>query len=273
MALPTILEFFNTSLSHEEHTHQMYSLFLTCPRILVVLMTLPMFGRNILSKIAKGVYITSLSFVIYPMVKVTMPSEMGFLTFLSLCTKEAIIGAAFGFMIAAPSGLMRSLGALVDTARGANTPGTNDLLTGSLVGAFEELMAQIFVTYFFISGADLLFFASVYASFKIWPIFQFWPTIHPSQFHWLLTQFDYFMRMVVVMTSPILVSMFLIDVGLAFLSRFVPQLQVFLIAMPLKGGIGVFMMLLYLSLLLRLVQDELDKIPAEVDAVMRFFAP
>ena len=127
---------------HVSHAREFYSLFLSCPRILAALITLPMFGRNILSKLSKGIYVGSLSFVVYPMVKVDMPSEIYFLTFMFLCLKEAMIGGCIGFMIAAPSGVMRSLGALTDTARGANTPGTNDILTGSLVGVFEELLSH-----------------------------------------------------------------------------------------------------------------------------------
>ncbi len=43
--------------------------------------------------------------------------------------------------------------------------------------------------------------------------------------------------------------MFLAEIGLALVSRFVPQLQVFFLAMPIKSALAMLVLLLYMATL------------------------
>ena len=43
--------------------------------------------------------------------------------------------------------------------------------------------------------------------------------------------------------------MFLSEIGLALVSRFVPQLQVFFLAMPIKSALAMLVLLLYMTTL------------------------
>jgi len=49
--------------------------------------------------------------------------------------------------------------------------------------------------------------------------------------------------------APVLVAMFLAEVGLALVSRFAPQLQVFFMAMPIKSALAMLVLMLYASAL------------------------
>ena len=55
-----------------------------------------------------------------------------------------------------------------------------------------------------------------------------------------LEMFDRLMRMVIVLSAPLIVAMFLAEFALALVSRFAPQLQVFFLAMPIKSGVNRF---------------------------------
>jgi type III secretion protein T len=59
--------------------------------------------------------------------------------------------------------------------------------------------------------------------------------------------------------------MFLAELGLALISRFAPQLQVFFLAMPVKSGIAMFLLIIYIGYLLEYVKDELGNVEMVID--------
>ena len=52
--------------------------------------------------------------------------------------------------------------------------------------------------------------------------------------------------------------MFLAEVGLALISRFVPQLDVFFLAMPVKSALAILVLLVYLSTLFDYALDHVN---------------
>jgi type III secretion protein T len=64
-----------------------------------------------------------------------------------------------------------------------------------------------------------------------------------------LDQLARLVHIAVLLSAPVIVAMFLAEVGLALISRFVPQLDVFFLAMPIKSGLAVLVLLVYLATL------------------------
>jgi type III secretion protein T len=55
--------------------------------------------------------------------------------------------------------------------------------------------------------------------------------------------------------------MFLAELGLALVSRFAPQLQVFFLAMPIKSALALLVLVLYMSTLFEYAGDTVRGIP------------
>ena len=53
------------------------------------------------------------------------------------------------------------------------------------------------------------------------------------------------LRMIVVLSAPLIITMFLAEFAMALVSRFAPQLNVFFLAMPIKSAIAVLMLIFY----------------------------
>ena len=58
-----------------------------------------------------------------------------------------------------------------------------------------------------------------------------------------------------------IVAMFLAEMGLALVSRFVPQLQVFFLAMPIKSALAFLVLVLYFSTILDYSRDLIEQTP------------
>jgi type III secretion protein T len=65
--------------------------------------------------------------------------------------------------------------------------------------------------------------------------------------------------------------MMLAEMGLALMSRFVPQLQVFFLAMPVKCGMAFFVLVVYLPVLFGYLQQEIGALPKLLGTLMGAF--
>jgi type III secretion protein T len=66
----------------------------------------------------------------------------------------------------------------------------------------------------------------------------------------MLGALDGLMRSAVVIASPVIIPMFLATIGLGFVNRTAPQLNVFFLSMPIKSALGIAMLVIYLQYIL-----------------------
>ena len=135
-------------------------------------------------------------------------------------------------------------------------------LTGSESSPFGILFLQAFTVYFFASGAFLVFLGLVYDSYVLWPPLSFLPQLPPDIVDFTLGLADKVMYLSLVLAGPVVIAMFMAELGLALVSRFAPQLNVFVLAMPVKSGVALFILVLYGPFLFAYFEDELLEIAA-----------
>lgn len=78
---------------------------------------------------------------------------------------------------------------------------------------------------------------------------SFWPAFRLEQALSFLGQLDHMMYLAIVMSAPVILAMFLSELGLAMISRFAPQLQVFFLAMPIKSAVAMLVLAVYVPFL------------------------
>ena len=66
--------------------------------------------------------------------------------------------------------------------------------------------------------------------------------------------------MALLLAAPALVAMFLSEIGLALVSRFAPQLQVFFMAMPIKSALAMLVLMLYAASLFEYGADQVESL-------------
>ena len=91
----------------------------------------------------------------------------------------------------------------------------------------------------------LLLGCLVYDSYRLWPPLSFWPHWGEDAATLLMSQLNRLVTSGLLMAAPVLLVMFLAELGLALVSRFAPQLQVFFLAMPIKSALALFVLILY----------------------------
>ena len=160
--------------------------------------------------------------------------------------KEAVVGMLIGFFAAIPFWIVENVGNLIDNQRGATMGEVYSPLSGAQVSTTGIFLTQILSTIFFVGGAFLVFLGAVYRSYEIVPLFGGWLSFSPDTPVFLLERADAMIETTFVIAAPIVILMFLATVGLGFVNRTAPQLNVFFLSMPVKSALGIAMLVIYL---------------------------
>ena len=247
------------------------------PRMLAVFLLLPIFARALIPGLLRtsiaAALVLPVAMHLVPTVEPALRTgELGGGRFLVLLVKEGVVGLLIGYLMAIPFWAMEAVGFLVDNQRGASIAATINPLTGHDTSPLGILFNQAFIVFFFAVGGFSLLLDIVYGSYALFPVFAALPPFDAGAPTAALQMLDSMVRMAVLMAAPVMIAMFLAEVGLAFISRFAPQLQVFFLAMPIKSALAMMMLAVYAATLFGYALDRIRAMGDVVPQASRLFA-
>ncbi len=247
--------------------------FLAMPRMLAMFSLLPIFNRQALPGLLRiGVAFGFALFVVPAFVPDALHIAQQPARLFSIVAKEALIGFLLGFLLALPLWAMDVMGAYIDNQRGASIAATINPLTGHDTSPLGELFSQTGMIILLITGGLFIILELVYASYQIWPVTRMLPRWSDDAGLIFLGLADKLMWLAVMLSAPVVFSMFLAEVGLGIVSRFVPQLQVFFLAMPIKSAVAMFVLAVYTASLVGYFRDEyVDMSPRMLELIASMF--
>lgn len=160
-----------------------------------------------------------------------------------LIFKEILIGLLLGFVATLFIYALQMAGGLIDLMMGFAIANVIDPQTGAqspIMGNFKYMFAILIL--FFTDGHHLLL-RGVLNSYFLVPLHK-WITFADGGMAQLLI--DFFLRSFAIslqIAAPIAASIFLVDVALGLISRTVPQMNMFVVGIPVKI-ISTFLLLL-----------------------------
>lgn len=222
-------------------------LFLLFIRILALLFSAPIFGHRsvpALAKIGLAGLLAYLLLQVYPGPLAALPDSLGH--FLLLTAREVVLGLLVGFVASLIVTGLAMAGTLVGTAMGLNIAHLFSPLTSepvAVTGQFYTLLAGlIFLSmgghhWLILATAQTLQFAPV-GSFQ--PDAQALADLIPLS----ATIFVTALRIAL----PVFGAVILTDIALALVARAVPQMNVFIVGLSLKGLVALAAMAITLPL-------------------------
>ncbi len=163
-----------------------------------------------------------------------------------LIIREMLIGLLLGYVAYMMIIAIQIAGAVLDIQIGFGMASVFDPTTGAvtpLTGNFKYMIAMLL--FLSMNGHHRLLDAIVY-SYNWVPIDNelFMRIYDGSLMEFLLKAFSMVMVVAFQMAAPIVVALFLTDVGLGFLAKTAPQFNIFVIGIPIKIIVGLVLMLL-----------------------------
>ncbi len=234
---------------------------------------LPMLNKQVVggAMIRNGI-VGSLAIFLYPVISTQgAPAETGIPMIFALILKETMIGMFIGFIANIPFWAMEASGFVIDNQRGASMASTVNPMSGSETSPVGLMFAQAFTVLYTVSGTFLILLGTIFHSYEAWPLFEFYPKLNPSAALFFMGQFDMIVTLAVWMAAPVMICMFITEWGIALISRSAPQLNVFILAMPIKSAVALSILVVYVATLMALGKHNALKVPEFIHLLGQYF--
>lgn len=225
----------------------MWVILIIFARFYGVLFVFPLFNNNYLSRFLKVCLALLLSFIVYPYFNHIEFQQNSIIINFMFIIKDFIYGIIISYLLSFPFWLIESLGNIIDLQRGEQLGSAINPLTSSRSSSIGKLLSQTFIVYYVVNQGLLFFFDIVMRSFKIAPIDKLLPMIR--NYHEYIAIFNSYFYWMVILALPVISIMFFFEFVLGMISSFIPQLNVTILAMPLKSAIAIFLLTIYTGFL------------------------
>ncbi|MFK0570675.1 type III secretion system export apparatus subunit SctT [Endozoicomonas sp.] len=246
-----------------------YLLSMGMPRIVAMFTVFPMLNkRNLGGAMARNGIAMCLVLFMHPMLSETRPDEaLSIYDTAGIVIKEVFIGAIMGFCLAIPFWALEAAGFFIDNQRGASMASTMNPFSGGETSPMGILFSQALIALVMTSGLFLFILESLMVTYKVWPIFSYFPQLNQEATTFFLGQFDLIINLAMWLSAPVIICMFITEFGIALISRAAPQLNVFILAMPIKSAVALAILTVYMATVLELSRKYLMGIPQLFDSL------
>ena len=175
-------------------------------------------------------------------------------SWISVCAvllREFLIGVALGMLAALPLTALQLSGEKTGMAMGFSMASVMDPSTQQQMSLISQLQYMVGIWFYFKWNGHLLMVQAVVESVRLIPLakMSFIPVTDMSVGEWLTGVFSMSLRMAL----PFYCSIMLADIGLGFLARTVPQMNIFILGLPLKAALGFFVLAVVLPLTVEMI--------------------
>ena len=185
--------------------------------------------------------------------------------------RELVVGIALGFISALPLFALRIAGEQIGSTMGFSMAQVMDPTTQSETSILGQLHFLMAMWCYFRWNGHLIMVQALIESLKLVPPGQIslFPAGDLSLGSWLQSLFILGIRIVV----PFYCSLVLSDIGLGFLARTVPQMNIFVVGLPVKVMLGFMVLAAVLPLTLDLIYTQFEHWVEFALSVIRFWRP
>lgn len=193
-------------------------------------------------KVGLSFFISMIIFLTYG-TNQTVSQDM---TYILLIISEILVGLLLGFVGYLLITAIQTAGSFIDIQIGFGIANVLDPMTGASVPMLGNFKYMIAMLLFLSMNGHLHLIDAIVHSYNWIPLSNdfFVKIFDGSISEFLIRTFSQSFVLAFQMSAPLVVAMFLTDVGLGFLARTAPQFNIFVIGVPLKIFLGLAMLLL-----------------------------
>lgn len=245
----------------QEAFELMLGMGLAMARLLPCMLLVPAFCFKYLKGPLRYAVVAVLAMVPAPGISRALSSlDENWLAIGGLLLKEAVLGTLLGLLLYAPFWMFASVGALLDSQRGALSGGQMNPTLGPDATPLGELFQETLIMLLILSGGLSLITQVIWDSYNVWPPTAWLPGMTVDGLDVFLEQLSQTLHHMLQYAAPFIGLLLLIEAALAIIGLYAQQLNVSVLAMPAKSMAGLAFLLVYLPTLLELGNGQLAKL-------------
>lgn len=173
-----------------------------------------------------------------------MPDSLGALA--TLVVRELLVGMVIGFVAAVVMSSVQLAGQILDVNMGLSMVNLLDPMTNTQMPVVGNFLYVLSILIFFTINGHHMLLQALMDSYALVPIGK--AVITPTLAESVVKMGSSLFLIGFKVAAPVLAALFLTTVALGVLNRAVPQMNVFVIGMPVQLGVGLFMLMVVLPL-------------------------
>ncbi|USK71656.1 flagellar biosynthetic protein FliR [Peribacillus asahii] len=183
------------------------------------------------------------------------------LTYYFLILKEVLVGLFIGFVAYMMMSAIQIAGGFIDFQMGFAMANVIDPQTGAQSPLMGQYLYTIALLFLLSTNGHHLLLDGIFYSYQFIPIDQVYvPFGNESIIEYLAKAFSQSFVIALQMSIPVVGSVFLVDVALGILARTVPQLNVFVVGIPVKIVAGFIVLFVVIGAMMHVVTNLFELI-------------
>jgi flagellar biosynthetic protein FliR len=240
-------------------------------RVAGIFSALPVFGGKALTIRIKVVVVLMITLVCFPLLRnlsFSIPGDIFELAFVML--REVAIGLLFGFITQSFFAAVEFSGNIIGMQMGLTFAQIIDPTRGTQIQIMSVLQTLLASLLFFALNVHHIFLGAIVESFRVLPLESL--RINAEIISFLVRITGDVLVIGLRMAAPVMVSLLLASVALGIMARAFPQMNVFMISMPLNIGIGFIVLGATLTIYFHLLEVSFGSMKSQIDTLFRLMA-
>ena len=232
--------------------------FLTIIRLTGMIVLAPIFSRREIPVLVRVWIGVLLAFVMLPRNVLNHVTEIdGFFSLALYGINEFLIGLTIGFIAFTFTSVMFLAGRMIDTQMGFGMVNVFDPQTNLQIPVMGNFYNMFLILLFLVLNGHHMLIKALEFSFQRIPIGLMisFDAVFIERFVHIYTQF---FVLAFQFSAPVIATIFLANVLLGVLARTMPQMNIFVVGLPLKIGIGLLTVIISLQFFVPFSQNLFD---------------
>ncbi len=216
-------------------------------RLSAMIVSMPIFGYSTVNGKLRVLLVALITGIIAPMILSQNPiAYTSWLLFAIDIIREVLLGLIIGYGARMIFEGFTIAGAYVGVQIGFAVISVLDPSNQQQQPIISNFWFLVIITFFLVTNSHYFLIAVIFKNFTLIPVgtAMFHPVVGRDLIHGGSLMFDLALKF----GAPLMVFLLTVDVAFAFMARVMPQLNIFFISLPLKIGVGIFLLILSLNI-------------------------
>ena len=208
-------------------------------RCMAMLSTAPVLGENYVPLPVRALLSVALAFMMLPITKVAPMPDPFSLAGVVAMVEQAVIGGVIGLALQLTMAVVSMLGFLASSQIGFSMAQMNDPVNGQQSDVVSGMLGLVGILVFFAIDGHLVLVGVLGQSFRAWPVGSGYSGL---LLHTVALNVGWVFAAAILLALPIIFSTLVVQIGMGFLNRIAPSLNLFSLGFSLVTLFGLLMM-------------------------------
>ena len=218
---------------------------------------LPLFSPQLVPAMVRNSQIITFGLVALALPMPFEPNSLSAGQWLALIGREALAGTVIGIFYATFLWAMASAGEIIDAKTGATIAQIIDPVSGGTQSLTATLLGRFAQVTFVTAGGLTILVGTIMVSYAVWPMGPGGISLDVDAVRLFEGEFGRYFMIAFVLATPVLMVLYIVDLGMGVLNRFAQNFNVFMLSLSIKTMAGLFVIVMILPLLGQMVINEL----------------